>query len=69
MNQERGKTNVNLDETKDELGDRGDEGDELAEASDERHDDHHQEIDAVMVHRRHRALTVPRLLCEPEGRK
>ena len=58
--QERAKTKVYLNETQRQLGDEGDEGDELAEARDERCEDQHENIDAVSVHRRHRAVPVPR---------
>ena len=58
--QERGKTKVNLDETQQEPGDEWDEGDELGEARNEHREDQHKDIDAVIIHRRHRAVAIPR---------
>jgi len=57
--QERAEAKVDLDEQKGELGNHADEDNELAEARDEQRDNQHEQVAAVIVHRRHSALAVP----------
>jgi len=58
--QERAEAKVDLDEQKGELRNHANEDDELAKARDEQRDNQHEQVGAVIVHRRHGALAVPR---------
>ena len=58
--QERAKAKIDLPEERVEQGDHGDEDDEPAEARDELLNHDHEQVAAVIVHRRHRANAVPR---------
>ena len=59
-NQERAKAKIDLQERQGEMGGHGDEDDELTEARDEVRNYQHEQVAAVIVHRRHRANAVPR---------